>query len=105
MKTAFLTVPPGRTGEHGGQYFGPNSIIEVTELEAAALREGGVWVPCAAPTAKAAPPEGPKASDAAAREAATAGLDLATVEGTGAEGLITVEDVRKAVKARPGDGA
>ena len=39
MKTAFLTVPPGRTGEYSGRYFGPNSVIEVTALEAAALRE------------------------------------------------------------------
>lgn len=36
-----------------------------------------------------------KASDAARRKAREMGVDLATVDGTGANGLITVDDVRK----------
>jgi pyruvate/2-oxoglutarate dehydrogenase complex dihydrolipoamide acyltransferase (E2) component len=45
------------------------------------------------------------ATDAARREAKERGLDLTEVEGTGTDGRITVDDVKKAAEAAGEDGA
>jgi pyruvate/2-oxoglutarate dehydrogenase complex dihydrolipoamide acyltransferase (E2) component len=45
------------------------------------------------------------ATDAARREAKERGLDLTEVEGTGSDGRITVDDVKKAAEAAEEDGA
>ncbi len=45
------------------------------------------------------------ATDAARREAKERGLDLTEVEGTGSDGRITVDDVKKAAEAAGEDGA
>lgn len=45
------------------------------------------------------------ATDAARREAKERGLDLTEVEGTGSDGRITVDDVKKAADAAEEDGA
>ena len=45
------------------------------------------------------------ATDAARREAKEWGLDLTEVEGTGTDGRITVDDVKKAAEVAEGDGA
>jgi pyruvate dehydrogenase E2 component (dihydrolipoamide acetyltransferase) len=45
------------------------------------------------------------ATDAARREANERGLDLTEVEGTGSDGRITVDDVKKAAEAAGEDGA
>ena len=45
------------------------------------------------------------ATDAARREAKERGLDLTEVEGTGTDGRITVDDVKKAAEAAEEDGA
>jgi pyruvate/2-oxoglutarate dehydrogenase complex dihydrolipoamide acyltransferase (E2) component len=45
------------------------------------------------------------ATDAARREAKERGLDLTQIEGTGTDGRITVDDVKKAADAAEGDGA
>jgi pyruvate/2-oxoglutarate dehydrogenase complex dihydrolipoamide acyltransferase (E2) component len=45
------------------------------------------------------------ATDAARREAKERGLDLTQIEGTGTDGRITVDDVKKAAEAAEGDGA
>ena len=45
------------------------------------------------------------ATDAARREAKERGLDLTQIEGTGTDGRITVDDVKKAAEATEGDEA
>jgi pyruvate/2-oxoglutarate dehydrogenase complex dihydrolipoamide acyltransferase (E2) component len=45
------------------------------------------------------------ATDAARREAKERGLDLTQIEGTGTDGRITVDDVKKAAETAEGDGA
>jgi pyruvate/2-oxoglutarate dehydrogenase complex dihydrolipoamide acyltransferase (E2) component len=45
------------------------------------------------------------ATDAARREAKERGLDLTQIEGTGTDGRITVDDVKKAAEAAEGDEA
>ncbi len=45
------------------------------------------------------------ATDAARREAKERGIDLTQVEGTGTDGRITVDDVKKAAEAAEGDAA
>lgn len=45
-------------------------------------------------------PKEPNATSAAIRIAEAEGIDLATLQGTGADGRITVDDVRAAIDAR-----
>src|SRR5829696_5571215 len=92
-------------------------VVAILGLLASALGEGipgeGIW-----PTSSGnESPQGEEqqggreihATDAARREAKERGLDLTPIEGTGPNGRITVDDVKKAAKAAdqggPGDGA
>jgi pyruvate dehydrogenase E2 component (dihydrolipoamide acetyltransferase) len=67
----------------------------------ATLLEPGESVQPAAPVAKPAEPPKPRrpVSPAARKEAEALGVDIAQVEGTGPDGVVTLDDVRRTAKA------
>lgn len=85
---------------------GPGGVVHRADLDRTASTTAGpppAQAPAGPPPAQAAPPLPPavRASPMARRLAAAEGLDLSGVEGTGPNGAISAEDVRRALLPAP----